>query len=246
MLEESRVLPGAEPFYFEGNSVGILVSHGFTGTTQSMRPLCEAYAKAGYTVCGPRLKGHGTHYMEMESTTRQDWKSSIEKGYKWLKERCDHIFVTGLSMGGTLTLYCAEIHPDLKGIIPINATIDASSMKDAIHGPRFIDGIGSDIKNPNVSELAYEKTPTKSIQELILLASEVEAKLDQITCPILLFVSQEDHVVEPINSQNIYERVSSSNKEMITLKESYHVATLDNDQQLIIDKTLAFINKIMG
>lgn len=33
------VLEGAEPFYFEGNEIGILVSHGFTGSTQSMRPL---------------------------------------------------------------------------------------------------------------------------------------------------------------------------------------------------------------
>ena len=39
MQEKYPVLKGAEPFYFEGGKVGILVSHGFTGTTQSMRPL---------------------------------------------------------------------------------------------------------------------------------------------------------------------------------------------------------------
>lgn len=66
------VLKDAEPFYYEGNRIGILVSHGFTGSTQSMRPLGEAYAKAGYTVCRPRLQGHGTHYEDMEQATYMD------------------------------------------------------------------------------------------------------------------------------------------------------------------------------
>ncbi|MBA2377918.1 MAG: lipase, partial [Rubrobacter sp.] len=30
---EQNIMPGAEPFRFEGNETGILVSHGFTGTT---------------------------------------------------------------------------------------------------------------------------------------------------------------------------------------------------------------------
>lgn len=131
MAERYPVLEGAEPFYFEGNHVGILISHGFTGSTQSMRPLGEAYEKSGYTVCGPRLKGHGTHYEEMESTTYEDWIASLEEGYQWLKERCDTIFVTGLSMGGTLTLYMAQKHPEIKAIIPINAAIEIPTMAGA-------------------------------------------------------------------------------------------------------------------
>ena len=34
-----KVHPEAEEFYFPGNEIGVLVSHGFTGTTQSMRYL---------------------------------------------------------------------------------------------------------------------------------------------------------------------------------------------------------------
>lgn len=51
-MAEYSILEGAEEIKYEGNEVGILVSHGFTGTTQSMRPLAEAYARAGipYTV----------------------------------------------------------------------------------------------------------------------------------------------------------------------------------------------------
>jgi len=245
MSEQYPILAGAEPFYFEGNRVGILVSHGFTGSTQSMRPLGEAYAAAGYTVCGPRLKGHGTHYEEMEQTTYQDWIDSVEEGYQWLKERCDTIFVTGLSMGGTLTLHLAETYPEIRGIVLINAAIEVPTMEPVLQleGVRFLDAIGSDIKKPGVKELAYEKTPVQSVKEIMPFMAEVKAKLAKVTCPTLIFVSEEDHVVPPNNSQLIYDGIRSERKEIIHLKDSYHVATLDYDQGIIIERTLAFMKE---
>jgi carboxylesterase len=248
MAEDYPVLQGAEPFYFEGNSVGILVSHGFTGSTQSMRPLGEAYAAAGYTVCGPRLKGHGTHYEDMEQTTYHDWIASVEEGFQWLKARCDKIFVTGLSMGGTLTLYMAEKYPEVRGIVLINSAIDIPAMEPVLQleGTRFLDAIGSDIKKPGVVELAYQKTPVQSIKEILPFMKAVKEDLSRVSCPALIFVSDEDHVVPPDNSQTIYEKISSETKEISNLKESYHVATLDNDQKIIIDNTLAFIKKTLG
>lgn len=245
MGDKYPVLEGAEPFFYLGNNVGILISHGFTGSTQSMRPLGEAYARAGYTVCGPRLLGHGTHYEDMERTSFQDWIHSIEEGYRWLKERCDTIFVTGLSMGGTLTLYMAENYPDIRGMIPINAAVEISEMErvQKLEGIRFLDAIGSDIKKPDISELAYEKTPVKSVGEIVHLMGMVREYLHKIHCPSLIFVSAEDHVVPPENARLIFDKISSQQKELVHLKNSYHVATLDNDQSLIIEKTLKFIKK---
>jgi carboxylesterase len=239
------LLSGAEPFYFEGNEVGILVSHGFTGSTQSMRPLGEAFADAGYTVCGPRLKGHGTHYEDMENTTHQDWITSMEEGYKWLDERCDAIIVVGLSMGGTLSLYMAEKHPEVKAIALINPAIEIPSMTAAPNQTetRFLDAIGSDIKKDGVQELAYEKTPVKSIKELVTLMDKVKADLSAVTCPTLIFVSKEDHVVPPNNTQVIYDAIHAHEKNIHPLENSYHVATLDHDQQHIINKTLEFIKQ---
>jgi carboxylesterase len=247
MAKDYPILEGAEPFYFEGNSVGILVSHGFTGSTQSMQPLGEAFADAGYTVCGPRLKGHGTHYEDMEQTTYLDWVASVEEGFEWLKERCDTIFVSGLSMGGTLTLYMAEKHPEIRGIVLINAAIDIPAMEPVrqLQGTRFLDAIGSDIKKAGVTELAYGKTPVESIKEILAFMEVVKRDLHNVSCPALIFVSDEDHVVPPDNSQTIFEQISSETKEIHHMKESYHVATLDNDQKVIIDKTLEFIKKTL-
>ena len=49
------ILEGAEPFAFEGNDIGVLVVHGFTGCPQSMRYLGEELHKRfGFRVVGPR------------------------------------------------------------------------------------------------------------------------------------------------------------------------------------------------
>lgn len=245
MSENYPILQGAEPFYFEGNQVGILVIHGFTGSTQSMRPLGEAYAKAGYSVCGPRLKGHGTHYEDMEMTSYHDWIASVEEGLQWLKQHCETIIVTGLSMGGTLTLYLAENHSEIRAIIPINAAIEIPNMAVVQSSDeRYLDAIGSDIKNPDSKELAYEKTPIRSVREIVELMGVVKENLDKISCPALIFVSGEDHVVPPNNSQTIYDEISSEAKQLCQLDNSYHVATLDYDQSIIIEHTLKFIKEI--
>lgn len=245
MSEKYSVLNEAEAFYHEGSEVGILTIHGFTGSTQSMRPLFTAYANAGYTVCAPRLKGHGTHYMDMEQSTYKDWIDSVEEGMGWLKEHCTSIFITGLSMGGTLTLYLAEKYEDIRGIIPVNAAVDVPAMADAkgLTEPRFLDAIGSDIKAEAVTELAYEKTPMKSIQEIVALMELVKTGLHKIKCPALIFVSTEDHVVPPDNSLTIRDEIASPQKKMIELSNSYHVVTLDNDKEIIIEETLNFIKQ---
>ena len=47
------VLPGAEPIDLPGGPVGVVLCHGFTGTTQSMRPWAEHLA----ALAGSRLAG---------------------------------------------------------------------------------------------------------------------------------------------------------------------------------------------
>lgn len=242
-----HVLSGAEEVKFEGNEVGILVSHGFTGTTQSIRPLAEAFAKAGYTVNAPRLKGHGTTPEDMEATSCNDWTASVEDAYHWLKARCKSVFVVGLSMGGTLALYLAEKHEEIRGVIPINAAIEIPAMKGVDQeAVGFVEAIGSDIKKENVDELAYDKTPRRSIVQLNYLMGSVKEKLSGIHCPILVFVSDEDHVVPPNNSEMIFGEVFSEHKEIVHLENSYHVATLDNDQDLIVERSLEFVQSYVN
>jgi carboxylesterase len=246
MEKNYPILEGAEPFYFAGNEIGILVQHGFTGTTQSMRYLGEALAKNGYTVCGPRLKGHGTHYEQMEGSLYQEWIASAEEGYLQLKEKCSKVFVIGLSMGGTLALHLAHKFPETAGIVLINAAVFSSRMNDVreLQEPRFLDAIGSDIKDPNVKELAYEKTPLQSVKQLLTFLDEIKPKVAEITSPALILSSVDDHVVSPDNAEFLFQNLASKDKTKVELTNSYHVATLDYDKDIIVRECEQFVQQL--
>jgi len=245
-----EVWPDAEPFSFEGGKTGVLVVHGFTGCTQSMLPLGEGLAAAGFTVLGPRLPGHGTTVKDMGTRKWDEWTGAAEKGLMDLLDRCDKVFVTGLSMGGTITCYLGERYAGkLAGIMPINAAVAKLNplmplTPVAKYVLKTIPGVGSDIKDPDVEESCYDKVPVPAAAELHALMKLTRRDLAKITEPILVFTSREDHVVPPANGAFIMEHVSSQDKEQVWLENSYHVATIDHDRQLIIDRCVEFIQRL--
>src|ERR1700735_4269317 len=107
------ILPGAEPFSTTGDGRGALVLHGFTGNPQSMRGLALALADAGLTVELPLLPGHGTDVADMVPTRWADWAAAADAAYAELASRCESVVVVGLSMGGTLSLWLGERHPEI-------------------------------------------------------------------------------------------------------------------------------------
>ena len=245
---EQQVMAGAEPFRMEGNATGVLVSHGFTGTTQSVRPLGEALAAEGFTVAGPRLAGHGTTMDDHARSTARGWISSIEEDLDWLSGRCESVFIAGLSMGGMFSLYFAGMRPDLiKGAIPINACMylanpDLARLIFDPEAPPTVPGVGSDIKAPGVEELVYPMVPVPAVKEFMAAMRVTDDLLPAITAPVLVLQSLEDHVVPPENGPYILEKLGSTDKELVRLENSYHVATLDNDKELIAERTIRFIH----
>lgn len=246
----SEILPGAEPSSVAGGPVGVLAIHGFTGSPQSMRPIAEAMAARGYTVELPRLPGHGTSVEDMLTTDWSDWSAAVESAYVDLAARTEKVVVTGLSMGGTLTLWLATRHPEIAGIVPINAAamIDpelvAGVQAFVDSGAETMDAIGGDIKKEGVVEVAYDQTPLRPLLSLShAIADDVVPNLSAITMPTLVITSREDHVVDPTSSDVIAGGVAVD-AERLWLEDSYHVATLDNDEQRIIDAVIEFTARV--
>jgi len=249
-MAEHPVLPGAEPFSAPGGPHGALVLHGFTGSPQSMRGLAEAFAGAGLAVELPRLPGHGTAIEDMLETGWSEWSTAAERAYEELAGRCDKVVVGGLSMGGTLTLWLAERHPEIAGIVLVNPAAEppAESFREMLQGildsgNPTMPAVGNDIALPDVTELAYESTPVAPLLAMLRAVSEIAAGLAKIECPVLLMNSPQDHVVPPSSSDLVAERVSGP-LERVTLERSYHVATLDYDKDDIERRAVEFATKV--
>jgi len=244
-----EIIPGLEPWSADGSDIGVLVVHGFTGAPQSMRGLAEAFAAAGFTVDLPLLPGHGTSVDDMITTTWADWSGAAEAAYEALAARTSKVVVAGLSMGGALTAWLAARHPEVAGIVCINPVVvrDQNVVDFATgalaEGTDRIPAIGNDVADPAGAEKAYDATPLAPLVSLQEGVGELEPVLGDVTCPLLLMTSPQDHVVPPSNSDALAVAVAGP-VERLSLERSYHVATLDYDRDLIAEHAVAFARKV--
>ena len=245
------ILPGAEPFTHDGSGeIGVLLCHGFTGTPQSMRPWGEYLHDAGFSVSCPRLPGHGTRWQDMNVTRWQDWYGELERTFDTMRARHDVVVVAGLSMGGTLTIRLAEERgTDLAGIVLVNPSL-GTLRRDAVLLPLLsrvvpsFPGIASDIKKPGAAEVAYDRIPLRAMHSLSELWRIARADLAQVTVPVRVYRSPEDHVVEPHSTDLLLAGISSTDVVETLLIESYHVATLDNDAETIFAGSAEFARQL--
>ena len=250
------VMPGAEPFAFPGHGsdarTGVLLIHGFTGTPMSMRPWADHLAGEGFAVRCPLLPGHGTRWQDANASTHAQWTTTVGEAFDALAAECDQVFVAGLSLGGTLAIRLAEVRPDaLAGLMLVNPALltqrlDAKLLPLLARITPSWAPIASDIKKPGVVELAYPKLPTRAMMQLRRLWAVTRGDLPKVTAPVIVFHSAEDHVVEPINTQVFLDGISSTDTTEVVLRDSYHVATLDNDAPLIFSRSVDWMRARSG
>jgi carboxylesterase len=227
--------------------IGIVLVHGYTGSPAAMRPWAEFLNARGYSVCVPLLPGHGTKPADLNQVEWSEWPAKVKREIVELQKHCSQVFVAGLSMGGGTTLYVAsELGDELSGIILVNPMIHVRGVSPGLafalsRVVKFGNSVGGDIKRKGVTEYSYDKLPYRGIHQLLTMLKLTRAKLPAITLPMQLFHSVDDHTLPVSNTEIIMREVGSTNKSRIELLNSFHVATLDHDSELIFTNSLTFI-----
>jgi carboxylesterase len=247
---EAPLSVAARPELTGGKRIGVLLSHGFTGSPYSIKPWGRYLADKGYAVSVPRLPGHGTSWQQLNITTWADWYGEVSRAFDTLRKENDAVVVGGLSMGGALALQLAEQHDaEISGLVLVNPAV-ATKRKDVKllpvikHLVSAFPAIANDIKRPGQDEHGYPKTPLKAAHSMMSAWPGVIDGLGRITKPVLYLRSTEDHVVDELSEGIITRGLGSSDVRRSALANSYHVATLDNDDQQIFAESAAFIAEV--
>ncbi|MBC7463973.1 MAG: alpha/beta fold hydrolase [Actinobacteria bacterium] len=240
-----------EDFAVRGSGVegkiGILLVHGFTGSPASMRSWAEFFSARGYTVRVPRLPGHGREWTELNTISWEEWPARAVEELEELHKTCDQVFILGQSMGGATALHVAAHHGDsISGLVLVNPMIHIPgiAVKFAPLISKFkshLAPVGDDIKRPGITEWAYDVLPTKGVIQLAKLLKSSRSTLPTIKVPLLLFHSVEDHAIPVSNTEIIMKEIGSVQKQRVELLNSYHVATLDYDADIIFENSLIFV-----
>jgi carboxylesterase len=249
------LMPGAEPFFFRGDSIGALLIHGFTGAPKEMTLLGEALAAEGRTVLGVRLPQHGTDPSDMLLASWRDWYTGALDGYHILRAQCESVFVMGLSMGGAIAIKmgadCA-----VSGVVAMSTVSrpfhDRMGLRAALASalkylrpyvrkiPRRLAGPRP---HPRVSYTIY---PTRAISQLRAMIRASADALPRVTAPALVVHSRADPLVPAENAEYIYARLGSADKELLWLDTSDHVVTEDLERDLLFARINAFVRAHAG
>ncbi len=231
----------------ENSKTGIVLVHGFTGSPAAMRPWAHFLNDRGYTVRVPRLPGHGTKWQDLNEVKWQEWPDRAAKDVEELLGKCERVFIFALSMGGATSIQVAHRYGDkIAGLVFVNPMITIKGP--AIHFAPIVakltpkmKAVGGDIKKPGASEWSYDALPTKGVLQLNALLKDSRAKLPEIKAPFMIFHSKDDHVLPVYNTEIYMDEIGSSQKQRIELINSYHVATVDYDQDFIFENSLQML-----
>ena len=227
----------------------------------NMRWFADAlHQQIGCTVYGPRLAGHGTRPEDMRGVRWQEWYADVLAGYCMLRERCDQVFVSGLSMGADLCLLlAANQSPDgviamstpfkiydwrvpfiplIKLVLPYRTKKDTDDTRQFY---AYVEEQGRKRGGSMAHYEAYPRYPTSSLKELNDLIDTMRASLPRIKAPVLLIHSQRDDVVPFEQFGRMVESIPCEDKQTLVLEKSLLVVTLDVERITVFESATQFI-----
>jgi carboxylesterase len=247
LVSAPTVVPGCEPFRLDGDATGVLMMHGFTGSPSSMRPIGEWLAAQGVSVLAVRLPGHGTSAGDLAATRWTDWVTTANLGLTEIGSRCDRVTIFAQSMGAALALILAARRPgDVAGLALANPYVHDRRLMLVPLGRLFlssIKGVGSDVSK-DVDEVAYDRIPVQALSSLREVLREADASLPRVRAPLLVFRSEQDHVVPKPNTPRVLERTGSLRKELVECPNSFHVISLDRDAPMVRERLIRFARSV--
>lgn len=258
-------------YVMPGSRTGFLLIHGLSGTPVELRYIANGLARNGFTVHVPQIAGHCGTLENLKATTWQDWYGSVEATLMEMKKTCDLIIVGGLSMGAVLALKLAEDHPDdvhgitlfaptikldgwsvpwyarLFGLVHSQWCADLFTFRErepfGLKNPRFREFVSQALFSEDSSEAGLSGTPGRCMLQLRYLTQVVKKDLGRVTQPTLILHPREDDRAS-IGNAEMLQRQLGGRVTTVALEDCYHVITLDQQRDVVLEETRDFGKKL--
>lgn len=255
-------------FFKNGSKTVILLFHGLTGSPFEMFQYGKSLSNNGYDVYCPILPGHCKTVEDLKKLTWQDWNNFALEKFDELSQKYENVFVAGLCLGGVIALRIAQERKNIAGVIGLSTTLFLDGWD--VPWYRFLTplvlftvykffylspeteyyGVKNETIRKKISQMQGENTggalnyyPMLCLVESYRYVKLVKKEMNKIIAPALLVHSIEDNLTSLRSAEFVFNNVSSKEKKIVKLENSYHVITLDNDRKEVVNQTIDFIKK---
>ena len=248
------------PFELPGDRGACLLIHGFTGTPWDVQPLGEALSRAGIAVHAVRLPGHGTTPAAMLDARAPDWLLACDEALAKLPGR--RVAVAGLSMGALLGLVLAARHPGrVAGVAALAPAVrfrdrTLNSLRRARAAAPLLEWLRPWIRKDTTDLLdegaraeapVLRAWPSARLRDLWEVQDLAWGSAARVTCPVLVVVAAEDHVVDPAGAAALVRRLGKSpSVRFVQIENSAHILPRDRSQELVAAEVTAFVDRTLG
>ena len=250
MSDPAPLALDAGAFDLGGGRDAALCLHGLTGTPYEIRPIGEALAAAGVRAVGPMLPGHGGEPELLARTGCEDWIDAVATAHRVLSQQHERVFLIGLSLGGLLSLHrAAGAFVDALAVIgvPLRLRTRLAPLLPIVRyrWPYLPKRRGSDIRDATARARhpSLRVMPTASAIELIRLQRRVRVALGHVTAPLLVAHGCLDATADPHDARRIAAETGSTERELLWLPNSGHVAPVDYDGPELARAVVDFLTR---
>ncbi len=181
---------------------GIVLVHGLIASPWSMRHIGEWFHSRCFYVMGVLLTGHGTRPGDMLPATWEDWLADVDFATGQLAGKVDRLFLSGHSVGGTLSVLEAGQNPDVDALIlfaPAMGIAPASQYAIWLSRlGRFFPAAAWFELEPEEATYRYESLPFSAAAQTweLIQATQNSLASRPLTLPVITVASAQDTTVD--------------------------------------------------
>jgi len=249
-----------------GGEHAVLLIHGLTGSPFEMKYLARELNRAGFTVKGPCLAGHGKTLGDLKRTRWQDWYRTVCESFQELKRSHAKVSVAGLCMGALLALKLSvDFEEEVSSVSLISTTLfydgwglpwykfllPLAYFAPFCHMYSFKERDPYGIKNEALrtrivegmrdGSIAHESVPGVSMRELYRFIDVTKKKIiARVTAPTLIIHSKDDDLASAKNALYVLKHIKSKDVRMLLLDDCYHMVPIDNQRSVAANEIIHF------
>lgn len=243
----------------------VVLLYGLCGTPLEMGSLPKEIAKLGHTVCIPNIKGYCA---QSGLTSYKTWLEQLHQVVNLLEEEHDSIALVGLSMGATLALAYESKFKKCSSVTALAPVLFYDGWNVPWYSPALFlllklgikkwsiqESEPFGLKNTEIRSRIAKKVLTEEVTEvgssrlsgghlkegLRLIAITKKMLVDYIA-DLLVISAIDDDVTSPKSAEWVSENTTPHVKKFIWLGNSYHIITLDNEREIVVNETVEFIH----